>query len=213
MQAQENGRGYFQTAYQIVITNQFGKVVWDTKEVADNSSLAIKYGGEKLQATTKYNWTVTVWDQNNKKYKSSSWFETGLMNPDPNLSAWNGAQWIGGNDENLVFFSHYQLIFKLKYSLAISEGSTKAGFIYGANDIRLMNKFRNIYQIENQINEGYIKLELDISDINNSVNGLAKLNIYRSGYTKSGVTDRPIKNFYIKSSVINGNNKNENHIS
>lgn len=209
MKAPESERGVYQTAYQIQVIHPSGDVVWDTGKVNESRALSIKYGGAPLEPLIKYNWTVTVWDQNNDKHLASSWFETGLMNP--SQSAWNGAKWIGGGDEDLVFFSDYQLIFKLKYSLAIEEGSSKAGFIYGANDIRLMDKYKNIYQLENKINESYIKLELDVSDLNTSGNGFARLNIYRSGYTKDDSPEIPLKTFAIKPSVINSKNKNNKH--
>ena len=209
MQAPENERGYFQTAYQIEVKNPSGEVVWNSEKVNSSTALAIKYEGTNLQPSTKYNWEVTVWDQNDKSHSTSSWFETGLMNTEQ--SAWNNAQWIGGSDEDLVFYSHYQLIFKMKYSLAIAEGSTKAGFVYGANDIRLMDKYKNTFQVENKRNESFIKIELDISGVNGTSKGLAKLNVYRAGYTKEDNPDTPVKSFDIKSSVINSENKYRKH--
>jgi alpha-L-rhamnosidase len=209
MQAPENERGVYQTAYQIEVKGTSGEVVWNSDKVTKSSALAISYAGSALKPSTRYEWTVTVWDQNNKKHAASSWFETGLMNP--SQLAWNGAQWIGGADDDLVFYSQYQIIFRMKYSLAIAEGSSKAAFIYGANDIRLMDKYKNIFQLENKSNESYIKLELDISDVDSSKNGLAKLNIYRAGYTRKDTPDIPLTSFKIKSSVINSKNKYDKH--
>jgi alpha-L-rhamnosidase len=102
MKAPNGARGYSQTAYQIVVKDQDGKVVWDTQKVKDDASINIQYNGKDLIAATKYEWKVTVWNQNGKTSSNSSWFETGLMNPDPNLSAWDGATWIGGGDDDLV---------------------------------------------------------------------------------------------------------------
>ena len=59
-----------------------------------------------------------------KTSTSSSWFETGLMNGSPNLEAWEGAEWIGGSDEDLVLYSPYLVIFNAKYTTAIEPGST-----------------------------------------------------------------------------------------
>jgi len=202
-------RGVSQSAYQLLVKNPDGELVWDTGKVDDGKALAISYSGKPLKAETRYNWTVNVWDQNNEMHTAGSWFETGMMNPD--IEAWDGADWIGGSDDDLVFFSDYQLIFKLKYTLAINEGSTKAGFVYGANDLRLMDKYKNIYQLENKLNESYIKLELDISDLENSSQGLAKLNVYRAGYTPNDNQDKPFKTFPIKSTVINSSTKYAPH--
>jgi len=210
MQAPESQRGVYQTAYQIEVKNSSGEIVWNSEKINGSKALAIKYEGSPLQPSTRYDWTVTVWDQENQTHTANSWFETGLMNPD--ISAWDGAQWIGGSDDDLVFFSQYQIIFKMKYSLAIAEGSTKAGFVYGANDLRLMDKYKNIYQLENKKNKSYIKLELDVSDVDSSSDGLAKLNVYRVGYTPDNTADKPIKTFKIKSSLINSDNKNNIHL-
>src|SRR6478609_5438104 len=117
-------RGTSQTAYQIVITDPKGAVAWDTKKVTSDISLNIPYAGSALKATTRYTWKVTVWDQKGGEASASSWFETGLMNPDPNLAAWNGATWIGGCYEDLVFYAHYLSIYERSYTQAISEGST-----------------------------------------------------------------------------------------
>src|SRR5690349_14365884 len=90
------GRGYQQSAYQIVVTDDVGIVSWDSKKVTSSLSLNIPYNGESLKPTTRYTWKVTVWDQQNKPASASSWFETGLMDSDPGLRAWDGATWIGG---------------------------------------------------------------------------------------------------------------------
>lgn len=209
MQGPEGERGYYQTAYRVTVKDPSGSVVWDSERVEDGAAVGITYAGAPLQAATRYEWTVIVWDQSGKPYSATSWFETGLMDPD--LSAWDGAQWIGGGDEDLAFYAPYQLIFKLKYSLAIAEGSSKAAFLYGANDRRLMDRYKNIYQLENGLNESYIKLEMDISEVDGAAGGLAKLNVYRAGYTREDIPDQPLKSFRIKASVINEANKHDAH--
>ncbi|WP_163322778.1 family 78 glycoside hydrolase catalytic domain [Draconibacterium mangrovi] len=209
MEAPEDQYEVYQTAYQLQVTSADDELVWDSGKVDDAKALAIEYAGKPLKAETRYNWTVNVWDQNSEMHAASSWFETGMMNP--NIEAWDGAQWIGGGDDDLVFFADYQLIFALKYKVAIEEGSTKAGFVYGANDLRLMDKYKNIYQLENKLNESYIKLELDISDLEKSANGLAKLNIYRAGYAPNDDANKRFKTYTVKSSVINSKNKYAPH--
>lgn len=209
MHLDEGERGTGQTAYRILVTDPSGEVVWDTEKVDDGSALAIPYHGSSLKPSTRYSWMVTVWDQKQQEHTGSSWFETGLM--DPALSAWNGAQWIGGGNDDLVFFSHYQLIFKLRYGVAIQEGSDRASFVYGANDLRLLDKNKNILQLGNGPDESYIKLELDISGVDGYSDGLARLNIYRAGYAREDNPDVPLKTFDIKPSVIHNGNKNETH--
>jgi len=211
MSATAGERNLNQTAYQIVIKDWEGNQVWDTKKVSSSKSVGIEYAGSALKAATRYNWTVTVWDQKGASSLSSSWFETGLMNPDPALPAWDGATWIGGSSDDLVLYSPYLAIFNLKYKLAIEKGSTRASFIYGANDSRLMNKYLNIYQVENKKNESYIKIELDISAVDGTENGKAKLNIYRVGYKSTDSPATPLKTFEVQTKFIDNSNKNNEH--
>ncbi len=204
-------RGAKQLAYQIIVKEPSGTVVWDSEKIESDMSLAIKYNGTPLKASTRYNWTVNMWNQENQMFSETAWFETGLMNANPNLSAWDGATWIGGSDNDLVFYSHYQLIFNLIYNLTITEGSSKAALVFGANDLRLMDKNKNIFQIENKQDESYFKLELDIGAVDGSSNGTAKINVYRVGYTKDDSAVKPLKTFEIKTSVIHNHNKNQKH--
>jgi alpha-L-rhamnosidase len=204
-------RGYYQTAYQILVTEEGGATAWDSKKVNSALSVNIPYAGGPLQPTTRYNWKITVWDQTGAPASASSWFETGLMNADPGLSGWDGAAWIGGGNEDLVFYSHYMSIYKLNYTVAINEGSTKASFVIGANDSRLMSKNKNIYQLENKKDESYVKLELDISGLGTSGDGKAKFNVYRAGYSPKDDPAKPLGSFEILPEIINESNKHKEH--
>jgi len=210
-QMRADGRGYRQVAYQIIVADAGGVVVWDSKKVASDLSLNIPYAGAKLLPETRYTWKVTVWSQKGTQASSVSWFETGLMNPDPGLEAWEGAQWIGGGDDDLVLYSQYMSIYKLNYTQIIEEGSTRASFIIGANDARLMDKNKNVFQLENEKDRSYIKLELDVSDVGASSRGKAKFIIYRAGYTLGDDAKSPIISFDIDHEIINTTNKHEEH--
>ena len=178
MTAPAHSRGYHQTAYQIIVDDAEGNRVWDSGKVESGISVGILYEGEALQPTTRYMWTVTVWDQEGAAVSASSWFETGLM--DPSDQAWDGAVWIGGSDEDLPLNSHVLSVFRIQYQQQLLEGSSKASFIFGANDARLLNRNMNIYNLESKVNESYIKLELDISALDSG--GQAKLHVYRAGF-------------------------------
>lgn len=204
-------RGYKQVAYQIIVTDPAGGICWNSKKISDEASLGIAYAGKALRAETRYNWKVSVWDQAGALSTASSWFETGLMNPDPGLAAWNGAQWIGGGPADIVFYPHYLVIFNLKYNVAIKEGSNRASFVYGANDSRLMDKNKNIFQVQTGKNENYIRVELDISAVDGTEPGRAKLNIYRAGYKDTDNPSKPIKSWDIFTSIINKANKYGEH--
>jgi alpha-L-rhamnosidase len=213
MSADLSERGSSQTAYQLVVTTNDGKVVWDSKKITGDKSLNIEYAGKALQPAARYNWTVTVWDNKNETATASSWFETGLLNPDAKLSAWDGATWIGGSDNDLVLYSPYLSVYKLSCAIQLDKtsGSTKAGFVFGANDSRLLDKNKNIFQVESMRHESFVKFEIDISKVDGTEKGLAQLHIYRVGYHPDDKADKPFKTFDIPATIINNGNKYESH--
>jgi alpha-L-rhamnosidase len=203
--------GCFQTAWQIIVTNESKQVVWNSGKNNSGISLNIKYAGTPLKACTRYNWKLIVWDQDKKEHTALSWFETGLMNPGPGLSAWNGARWIGGGDKDMVLYAAYLPVFKLNFSLQLDEASatTRAGFIYGANDNRLMDENKNLYKLQNKKDSSYILIELDIAPI--QIKHTAELHIYRVGYTRQDRKDIPLKSFSVPASLIDDKNKYGKH--
>jgi len=211
MSALPGERNIFQTAYQVMVKDPGGNLCWDSGKIMSDNSIGVSYAGIPLKATTRYTWDVIVWDRMGKTSTSSSWFETGLMNGSPDLEAWEGAEWIGGNDEDLVLYAPYLVIFNARFNVAIDPGSISASFIYGANDSRLMDKYKNIWQVENKKNESFIKIELDISGVDGSENGMARINIYRSGYTDHDTSGKPFKTFDVKTDFINMENCHNEH--
>jgi alpha-L-rhamnosidase len=211
MESLDNKRDLKQTAYQLVVTDEAGQTVWNSNKIDSDESLNIRYEGAPLLPTTRYTWKLIVWDNENKKYGANSWFETGLMNPDPKLSAWNGAKWIGGSNDDMVLYAHYLSVFKINYDVQLDDESqsTRAGFIYGANDIRLMDRNKNLYGLVNPKNDSYVKFEIDITPLKS--NGSAKLNIYRVGYHPDDKKDVPYKALSIPSTIINNQNKYKKH--
>ena len=211
MKAPEGSRRYSQSAYRVLVRDPGGALVWDTGKVESDVSLAVRYVGRPLLATTRYTWSVTAWDQNGDTASRDSWFETGLMNPDPALSAWDGATWIGGGDDDLILYSHYLSIFDLGFTVRIDEGSSRASFVYGANDLRLMDRNKNVFQVQNGRDESYIRIELDVSGIDGSEDGKARLNVFRAGYTDTDSGAEPVETFDVERSVIDASNKHSDH--
>lgn len=205
-------RGCEQRAYQLVVKDARGQVVWDTGRVEAATSLHIRYGGRPLAAATRYSWTLNVWDQARRRLTASSWFETGLMDPSPDGPGWSGAQWIGGGDSDLVLYAPYLAVFDLSYAVTIAPGSTRASFVYAANDSRLMDRYKNIYQLQNGRDQSYIKLELDISGVDGTPGGKARLNVYRSGYKPSDTAAKPFHTFEVGTDIINAANKHAEHV-
>lgn len=211
MKAVDNQRNYEQKAYQIIVTDDSFNIVWNSGKIESNISLGIEYKGSPLLATTRYHWNLSVWDKNNKIATAGSWFETGMLTE--SLSGWSGAKWIGGSSEDLVLYAHYLSVFKIQYKIQLEKATetTKASFLFGANDPRLQNKNLNLMGVENKKNESYIAVELDISKLTQDLNSRATLNIYRVGYTLSDKKDIPFKSYSIPQSIINEGNKNKYH--
>ena len=96
-----------------------------------------------------------------------------------------------------MLYAPYLAIFDAKYAVTIAPGSARASFVYGANDSRLMDKNKNIYQVESAKDRSYIKLELDISGVDGTPEGKAKLNVYRAGYKDTDTPAKPLRTFEV----------------
>ncbi|SDQ81848.1 family 78 glycoside hydrolase catalytic domain [Flagellimonas zhangzhouensis] len=189
--------GQEQTAYQIKVAKEDGTAVWDSGKVASGLSNNIGYQGDDLEAETAYEWQLTVWDVDGKSYTKSSSFETGLMNPD--LAAWDGAQFIGTNALTLDAAS--AILFDLETDIQIVEGNT-ASLIIGANDFRFNDKFQNINNAEG---ENYLRIQIDVSGVGTAKG--AAIHLYRVGFSKEDSADTP----YMTISKVNypGSNINQ----
>lgn len=95
--------GARQTSYRILVDQDSVAVTngqantWDTKWINTSDQL-VTFNGQPLQPFTKYYWSVTIADQNEKQSQPSivSSFETGMMQ-----SPWQGAWISDGDDVNL----------------------------------------------------------------------------------------------------------------
>lgn len=203
-------QGAKQKAYQLVVKDPAGNTVWNTKKQHSDESVAIQYNGKELKPATRYEWEVSVWNEAGKKSTAASWFETGLLDTD--ISAWDSAEWIGTEAEDMVLQAHYFNVYKVHYSLQLDKktDTEKASFILGANDPRLMDKNKNMYNLENDVNESYVEFELDVSDVKKD-SGNAKLLIYRAGYEPEDDPDSPITELDISRDLIDNKNKHNAH--
>jgi alpha-L-rhamnosidase len=95
-------RGRHQTAYRILVATSPEQLahghadVWDSGRVDASDSVAVRYSGPELHASTRYHWTVTVWDEHGRTVPTAppAHFETGLLGTD-GVTGWDGARWIG----------------------------------------------------------------------------------------------------------------------
>lgn len=79
------------------ITNKSREIsnyVWDSGKVESDLSVSIPYEGEELKPQTRYDWTVEVWDEEDKNDTSeeAAYFETGLMGDFPEEAHWISVQ-------------------------------------------------------------------------------------------------------------------------
>ncbi|NUS10813.1 MAG: alpha-L-rhamnosidase, partial [Streptomyces sp.] len=94
-------RGRRQTAYQILVASTPDRLsparadVWNSGRVASADSVAVPYGGRELRPSTRYHWTVRVWDENGRAVPGTpaAHFETALLSTD-GVTGWDGARWI-----------------------------------------------------------------------------------------------------------------------
>ena len=207
MSAKGGAKGLSQSAYRIRVTDENGAQVWDSGKQNSSEALHITYKGKPLSPRTQYTWQLTVWDSEGDASEATSTFETGLL--DTSLNAWNGATWIGGNDNALPLYGDYLPLFRIGADITIAEGGTAGGIVYAANDPRMMDKYKNIYQVESGEDESYFKIELDVEGVENGEP--ATLNFYRAGYTPDDNADTPVKSFDIKQSLINAYNRFKPH--
>ena len=194
-------RGAAQAAYRLTLTDGQGQIVWDSGRVDDSTSLAVPYAGTALRPETRYQWTVEVWNQKGKKQTATSWFETGLMETSDKAAAWAGARWIGGDSSALPFYSAYQSVFRICYSVEMEQ---RAALIFGANDSRLMDANKNILGQQQGKDQSYIKVELAYEDS-------ATVHVYRVGYARQDRADQPLQSMGVPRSLINEANRKQPH--
>lgn len=207
MEGQGNPQQLSQSAYQLEVKDEEGQLVWDSGKVESGESLGLRYAGKSLQATTRYTWTARVWTEGGKEISQSSWFETGLFDPDPSLAAWDGATWVGGGAKDMVLQSHYLSVFKVQYQLQLDTDSesTRAAFLLGANDQRLMNKDLNLERTAVGQDESYVAIELNTGPL--QFGRAAQLNVFRVGYSPEDKLGEPIYSFPIPKALINLGNQ------
>ncbi|MFJ3799068.1 family 78 glycoside hydrolase catalytic domain [Streptomyces sp. NPDC090088] len=94
-------RGRRQSAYRVLVASSAGRLragradVWDSGRVASADSVAVRYAGRALKPSTRYHWTVRVWDEDGRAVPDApaAFFETGLLSTDGTTN-WDGARWI-----------------------------------------------------------------------------------------------------------------------
>lgn len=210
-QMQSAVKGVYQQAYRVLVLDAKGAKVWDSQKVMSENSLGIGYGGAKLMPRTKYRWQLEVWDQRGSRHRASSWFETGLLDTTAAQSAWDDAQWIGGSDHDMVLQANYLPVFTVAFSIALpADGiSTKAGFLYGGNDPRLLNRNLNHFEVQQAPDSSYLKIMLDIAPLQNGKPALVQ--VFRRGYTADERQEKLVQSFAVPLHLIHAQNGHQSH--
>jgi hypothetical protein len=137
-------------------------------EGAESQNIA--YGGDALDAKSRYTWKVTVTDVDGNELESREGsFATALA--DGTIDSWQGAQWIGS--ERMYFDAAVTNYFSLDATIAIPANGTRAGIVLGADDYRLANEAMNIWGKAGQSRFVY---EVDVTNAKKP-----QLNIYVVG--------------------------------
>lgn len=200
---QSNVIGMKQVSYHLIVAKDayFTHKVWDSGTVQSDKSLGVVYGStgdtSPLSPETDYFWRVDITDNKGGNYFAESTFSTGLMNPD--ISAWEGAQWIGSKEMGLDAPS--AMLFHINTKFRIVKGN-KVSLIFGANDFRLNDKFQNVENVEG---ENYVRWELDISGVGKEEGAI--INFYRIGYGKGDNSNVPYRTISLETTPTTNINK------
>lgn len=153
-------------------------ICWDSGEMETGCSIGLPYAGEALQAESRYEVQVKVWNQTGETAEGTTWFETGFL--DPGIEAWEGAQWIGAPEYAVM--SDTISVFVLHGTIRMKEPG-RAGIVFGANDWRLLDKSKNESFLEGG---NYIRFVL------NTKTDPAAVEVYRVGYAEGDRADKPL---------------------
>ena len=173
--------GLLQDSYRILIRSADQKLpLWDSGRVHSDEMAAIEYGGKPLSSQTIYDWTLQVWDTDGGFAQQETYFETAFLKAEipgplrpmpvtgyedglPQEAVFGDAKWIGCNQ--LSLYADYLSVFRMDASFSIQPGSTRAGFCFGGDDPRLMDRNKNLFDLEHAHGESYIACVLDISNL------------------------------------------------
>lgn len=198
-------QGLLQTAYRICVFKD-DELYWDSKKVVSDCQFHIEYEGKKLQPLSAYKWELTVYNQDNETATKESTFETGFLGE--TNKAFPVAKWIG-SPQALPLYANYLSVFGLEMEFIIPKGAYQAGFYYGADDPRLMNRNMNLLEVENASGDSYVKIVIDISPIKKG--NPATLAAYRAGYSLNDHPERPLYMVEIPETLLNKDNCHDVH--
>ena len=135
-------RGTAQSAYELHVGTTADSAtsdtpdVWDSGKVLGSESAGVPYAGPALQSSTRYFWSVRVWDQSGQVsgWAPASTWETGLMS----AADWGNAAWISA--PRAASFSDFRLDIDLTVTRLTagvwfrSSGADGSGYMWQLRD-------------------------------------------------------------------------------
>ncbi|GAA0790791.1 glycoside hydrolase family 78 protein [Faecalicatena orotica] len=76
---ESNDENVVQVSYQLQVTDEENRLVWDSKRCVSGQSTYVEYEGEELKSRTKYVWTISIQDNHGNRAEASSEFETAFL--------------------------------------------------------------------------------------------------------------------------------------
>lgn len=89
-QIETTTQNVLQTAYELKVSDQTGKVIWNTGKVNSGQSVDVVYAGPALKSMQRVSWQVRIWDN---QEKASAWsapatWEMGILEPESWKASW-----------------------------------------------------------------------------------------------------------------------------
>ncbi len=196
-----------QRAYQVRVSSLKGESYWDSG-VVKTKTQSILYAGDLIPPETTCVARLTVWDSAGECYETCQEFRTGLFAECFEDEPWCGAKWIGTGTRNL--WAPMLTVFDLSCEITLLPGSEMAGIIFGANDPRLMDRYKNIWGLESMRFGSYLYVRIDTRPL--SLRENARLEIFRVGYAKSDSREKPLFSLEIPRAVLCEENRFERHL-
>ncbi len=157
--------GEAQTGYRILVATAPDRLspgradMWDSGKVASATSVGVPYAGPALRSSTRYYWTVQVWDARGRPApwsRPSSW-RMGLLR----AADWGSAQWISPNTAGQDVWSN----FTVDVDFTIHKGA--ASLLLRAQDPSNLY----LWQVNSEVSPGKVMLRPHV-EVNGSFSHL-----------------------------------------
>lgn len=169
----DTSRGVTQTAYQILVATSVEKLteneadIWNSGVVRSDQSVLIPFDGKIPESSTRYYWTVRIWDQDGiaSSFSSPAYWETGKLDPSDWKAKWICKQDTGTPLRSVAFKKEFDVKKEVRRARIYATGL--GNYVMNLNGEKIGNQFlspgwtdynyRVLYQtydVTNQIKQG-----------------------------------------------------------